>query len=438
MSQASLNGTGSVIATMPARPKTRTAGSPIGNRAAGLLIPLLVLTLMTGSKPDPVFLAVNHIVSFGFAVCAGLAVVMGFKKPLFWFIAGGAILLRIGMALNGRLEPVYLAFYLPLMFCIGFKLLRDHRELVYRQLVFIVGVTAVLEVMQIWGVHWTQVWSNQYQFGGFTREAVVFVPVDQLATSNMQYRPVGFAHANNVLSQLLVFFTAYHFGCALARRRIKLLRETAFAVACILSGAKIVAGSLIVFALIGLLFNPMGLRRYVVRLLPLYIAVTLAYFVFFPGPASYNYNVDLLVYNAQARIYDLSRFYDLPFLNNLYDFLGSFSVGFFGHSGADLYKLDPRETIESAGFALERVSGIASIGEYLPGVIAGVLAALIVYFLRYKELRERLHSTMKISLMCLLAILVSPFGGPFLFTSYFWIFAEMAFFPLMGRSFRRS
>lgn len=404
------------------------------------IIPLIVLTLAMSNKPGLLFVTVFHVASMCSIICAAW---------LFWNAAGNKIiatstvsLLLIARVLQLFVDSLILTYiyYIPytiVFFGVGALIFRDYRTLIVRQICWLVGLCLVIELLQISGFQIFQSISNYHSTDGGSSDHVWFVKWEEISGSaNAQLRPVGFTHANNVTSQLLVLFYGFVI-IPLTKKKANRFSACVWLLvlgtACALSGAKLVIASVLVLSIVAIYLQRKSPGRAFAGMCCVIFAYIL-YWICFPGLFIYNYNLDLIGFNALLRIENANQIVGIPWSNYLMDYLQQFNTGdYIGvrsvettleHYNRELDgSLHAKTTAAMTGMAQ-----LLSIWGYLIGLI---LVIGILWKRRYHKVcfclsREAKHSMFLTATACVLC----TFGGPFLGTNYFLIFVSMGVYPL--------
>ncbi len=394
------------------------------------LLPLLALSVTFSSKPVYPDILLHQIFSSAFIVCS---MVVFYRWCRYEMLAVGipvaVVVLRIirygyGDA-SGILEIIYFVPYSILMLGVGAKMLRDYPLLLLRQIVWISIVSAFLSLLQIVGVQWAQELANYYMESGGSSYDYLFVNwADLPPASNVQMRPVGFAQANNVLSQYLLFFYAFTIMCYMNNRhrfRPPLMWLFIVSFACALTGAKVVLAGIILLNIATIVF--VANKKQVIRVFLLTSFSYFCYWMLFPGLFIYNFNIDLFSFNAMLRLTTLLNQSDIILFEDIISFLSQYMTGeYIGQRSVE-------RTVERAGDTIN--IGIGTIINYLPIILLiGLMLAPIWISKLRKLVSTFLVNYQKLPIIMIVAIVASTAGGPFVFTSYFWFFFSFALYPL--------
>lgn len=400
-----------------------------------LLLPLLVLSVTFSGKPVYPDVWLHQIISSAFIICAIIVFYRSCRKNI--ILAFGVpislVLLRIIRFQYGEesgvFEAIYFVPYSILLLGVGTKMVRDHPLLMLRQIIWICAISIVLMLMQIMGVQWAQSLTNFYWYNGGSTESYLFVWWSDLPpASGIQMRPVGFASANNVLSQYLVLF--YAFGIlwfADKTQRFKPPLKWLFIIsfACALSGAKVVLSGVVLINIAALLIAKKESKLYLFRVFLTTLFAYFCYFLLFPGLFVYNFNLDLFAFNSMLRLSQLIHLVDIPYAGDILNFLSQFQTGEYIGQRSVMLTL---KTFEDRALI---ITGIGTVAVFYPVIISICLLVAPFWITRLrKSARGHYVDMQKVPLIMLVATVAGSMGGPFLFTSYFWFFFSFALYPL--------
>jgi len=398
-----------------------------------LLLPLLVLSVTFSSKPVYPDVWLHQIISSTFIICAIIVFYRSCRKNIIlkFGIPISLVLLRLlrfgyGDA-SGVLEAIYFVPYSILLLGVGAKMVRDYPLLMLRQIRWICAISIVLSLMQILGVQWAQSLTNFYWDIGGSTESYLFVRwSDMPPASCIQMRPVGFASANNIVSQYLLFFYAFAIlWFADKKQEFQPLLMWLFIIsfACALTGAKVVLAGIVLINIVAVTIAKGKNRLYLFRV---FVTIFLAYFCYwllFPGLFVYNFNIDLFAFNAMLRLSNLINFADIPYVETVLLILSQYQTGEF------IGQRSVISTLEK--FDGTAMTGIGSVISYFPVIISAFLLLAPFWITRLRKLARGPYVDMqKVPLIMLVAAVASSAGGPFLFTSYFSFFFSFALYPL--------
>ena len=395
-----------------------------------VLLPLLVLSVTFTSKPADVLL--HQAISSTFMLVAIIIFYRACVNKLFAMgIITALVLLRVLRFVygseSGQLEVIYFVPYVVVLLGVGAKMIRDYPLLLLRQITWICAISALLSLMQIMGVQWAQSLTNYYWIEGGADDPFLFVPWSDIALqTGLQARPVGFASANNIVSQYLLFFFAFAMFWRVSKRnyfRPPAMWLFIISFACALTGSKLVVVGIVLITIVAFLIAEKTAYLQVFRTFLLTSAAYGLYWFLFPGLFIYNLNLDLLSFNMMVRIVNILTTTEVPFVGNVLQFLSQYNTG--AHIG-------DRDVLSTVGM-LEgaQISGIGSIMNYYWIVLFAFAFLIPVWLVLLRRLCEGPYIAMKkLSIVMFIAALTSTAGGPFIFTSYFWFFFSFALYPL--------
>lgn len=394
------------------------------------ILPLLVLNVTFSSKPvfpDSLF---HHSFSLIFII---IAVTTFYRTCNYKTLAIGIIVtlvlirvLRFIYAEQGdALEAIYYVPYCFILLAVGTKMLKDYPYLMMRQIIWISAISVILSLLQIMGVQWAQSLTNYYWYDGGSNYSYLFVQWANLPTiSGLQIRPVGFASANNVVSQYLLFFYAFSilwFTGDKYQYRPSFLSVFIISFACALTGAKIIVFVMVMVNIVALFYVERKMRVILFALTTCF--AYLIYWLLFPGVFVYNFNIDLFIFNVMVRFADLLNRLGITYIDSMFSFLSQYQTGEY------IGIRNVKSTVENLG--VTHITGIGSVIKYWSILFPIVLSLLPFWFIQLRKLSATPRiNIQKLSLLMMVAALASTAGGPFLMTSYFWFFFSFALYPL--------
>jgi hypothetical protein len=327
------------------------------------------------------------------------------------------------------LEAIYFVPYSILLLGVGAKMLRDYPLLMLRQIRWICAISIVLSLMQIMGVQWAQSLTNFYWHNGGATESYLFVRwSDLLPVSGIQMRPVGFASANNVVSQYLLFFYAFGilwFADKKQHFRSPLMWLFIISFACALTGAKVVLAGIVLINIAALTIAKAKNKLHLFRVLLTTLFAYFCYFLLFPGLFVYNFNLDLFAFNFMLRLSHLMNYADIhiPYAETIFLFVSQFQTGDY---------IGQRSVVSTLKrYDATVMTGIGTVINYFPVIMSACLLLAPFWITRLHKLARGTYVDMqKVPFIMLVAAVASSMGGPFLFTSYFWFFFSFALYPL--------
>ena len=395
------------------------------------LLPLLVLNVMFTSKPGFLDALLAQLFSLLFMLSAGFVfyrsvanrtLAIGVPSILFFFR-----ILRYIYGDEGLELILYFVPYSIILVTVSARMVRDYSPLLLRQMVWICVLSAALSLMQIFGVHWAQSLTNFYWSTGGSSEQYLFVTWSDLPNiAGIQSRPVGFASANNIVSQYMIIFYAFTIGWIAwerSPRRLRWISVFIISCACALSGAKLVVVGIIITHSIAWIVSKTENRLRVFWIFTAPLGAYGLYWILFPGLFVRNYNLDLLAFNLMIRIADLDARVAMPWVDGAVAFLSRFNTGVY---------VGDRQVLE----ALERsegttISGIGSVIEHWELLLAGLALVALVWVMRVGRVTAGPDADRRgVAVVVVVGMFVGAMGGPFLFTSYFWFFAGFGLYPV--------
>jgi len=398
-------------------------------------MPLMAFSLTFSSKPIFPYLIFHQIISSTFIICAIIVFYRSIRNNILRFsIPTAVVLLRILRLIygdgNGVLETIYFVPYSVLLIGVGTKMFRDYPYLMLRQIKWICAISIVLSIMQIMGVQWAQSLTNFYHQLGGSAESYLLVRWSDLPfISGIQARPVGFAHANNALSQFLLFFYAFSilwFADKKLRFKPPLKWMFIISFACAITGAKLVIVGIVLINITALLIVKPSNKLFLFRVFFTVFISYVCYWFLFPGLFVYNYNLDLFAFNSMLRLASIMQVAEIPHAENIYSFFSQYQTGDYMGSRSII------NTIEMSGGDISGMTGLGLIIKKLTIIIFTLLLLAPFWLTRLRKLARYPNKLdmHKLPFIMLVAGVASLGGGQFLFTSYFVFFFSSALYPL--------
>lgn len=393
------------------------------------LLPLLILNVTFTSKPIYPEVLLHQVFSMMFIVCAIVVFYRASSNQILAIsIIAALVLLRILRYADGSglLEALYFIPYGALLLGVGAKMVRDYPVLMLNQIMWICVISIFLSLLQIMGVQWAQSLTNFYWYEGGSSEAYLFVQKSVLPqVYGIQTRPVGFASANNIVSQYLLFFYAYAILWFTNRKSqytppLKWLFIISFA--CAITGAKLVIAGIVLIQIAVWIVTNRQDYLYLLRALFVTIMAYCLYWVLFPGLFVMNYNLDLFSFNLMVRLSDLLVRQGVPIADEIFMFLA------FYNTGEHIGQKNLLSTVEHLGVG--EITGIGSMVRYAWILLPAIAILVPVWFYHLSRLPIEMYINRKnLSLIMGVATVASTAGGPFLLTTYFWFFFAIAMYP---------
>jgi len=400
-----------------------------------LLLPLLALNVTFTNKPFFPDVVLHQLFSSVLILCALVVFYRSCgSKLLAVCVTASLVSLRIlrlaaGDA-GGLVEAAYLVPYSILFLGVGARMVRDFPLLMLRQITWITGICVCLFLMQLLGVEWAQSLTNFYWETGGEADDCLFVSWKDLQQiSAIQTRPVGFTASNNIVSQYLLFFYAFALIWYISDQDgFRPPKSWLFIIsfACAVSGAKVVLATVLIINIAAFVIAGVtNLRLFLYAFLVTASAYAL-YWLFFPGVFVSNFNIDLFAFNAMVRVGFLLLDWDIPYVEEIMDFLSLFQTGdYIGHQRT------VTDTVEEFAAHDTKMTGIGTIIGYLPFIIAVLLVLAPFYLHRLRKTpRGTIVDMHKLPILMFLAAVASTAGSPFIATPYFWFFFSIGLFPL--------
>jgi len=394
------------------------------------LLPLLVLSVTFTSKPVYPEIILHQIFSMMFMV---LAIMVFYRacanQVLAITIIAALVFIRILRYADASeiLVVIYFIPYSILLLVVGAKLVRDYPVLMLRQVMWICVISIILSLMQITGVQWAQSLTNFYWQLGGENEKYLFVQWQNLPPiQGIQVRPVGFASANNIVSQYLLFFYAFAmiwFSSKQNRLQPPLIWLFMISFACALTGAKVVIAGMILIQVAIWVLSKRQNYLCLVKSLSITVLAYCVYWILFPGLFVFNFNLDLFSYNLMLRLADLFIKQGVPITDEVFMFLANYNTGEFIGQKNLISSIERSET--------ESITGIGSMVRFAWVIVPVVATIIPLWFYQMRRLQPDPYIDRKnLSIIMAVAAVASSAGGPFLLTSYFWFFFAIAMYPL--------
>jgi len=412
--------------------------------AYSLTLPLLAGLAAFSSKdrfPDH---ELTLFFSWSLLLVLGVIFVANFKYrgPAIVLFAAAVLIRALALAAPdvGVLQMAWIALYAVITIVAGACLVLKRPVLLLRQMYWVSILSVLMSLLQIHGVQWAQEFGSAIDWKVRGETPVLFQPYSyDLEIPMSQSRPDGFTHANNLTSQLLLFFYAYAvFHCSfktnLPRPPLRWLFMIALASA-LSAGKVIVLGMLAVIAVAWLLPKRPD-RKALFRTLTVTLAAYGLYFALYPVLFVINFNLDWFIVNAMGRIVNLQSVTGISTFQPLIELLSSwYSNDYLEIRNPETWLLDVA--------TLEAYSGIASMVDYLAVIVPVVVVGGILLVRSLRRLDELPIRNMRhLVVIMLLASISSVFGGPFVTTVWFMFFLSFSLIPLtlpyLSRRFRQS
>jgi hypothetical protein len=381
---------------------------------------LLIINMGLGSQFNPVMIAgypLNQVVNW--LVILGVAIVVkNAYKFNMWpvFIIAGVIFSKLASVAMGKpptVEMIYRIFVLILLMALGVIYVSRHLDLIYKQIMIISLLNVVLMILQV---------SNVGDWTGFlytgSEEIVTydifFVPIDQYYASMFQTRPTGFLRASSVLSSVLLFAMALHFG----REKNRIWWGTIIISAMIvLAGARI---NYLGYLLMGLLIIVKGnrvLRKHVAYSLLSMIIVMIGYSYFFPALFQNFWRLEVLTSSFYIRMNDI--------INTL------------GPENTIRMMLEEPLRYTPRLYTTEITSGYTILIQYSLYILALSFILIPYYITAFRKHIQTFPDLKWVTILCLLVFVVYPAAAP-VFSEFrgqfYWVIGGFALSPIFIKS----
>ena len=254
-----------------------------------------------------------------------------------------------------------------------------------------------------------------------------------------QTRPDGFTHANNLTSQLLLFFYAYGFfhfsiNTSLTKPPLKWLFLIAFS--CALSAGKVIVLGILMINAFAWLFMRTDNIHQLLRILAVTLAAYLLYFALFPALFILNFNLDVLIINIMGRVMNIQYMHDAIMLQAFYDFLTGLLSNNYQPSDIAYFNNYFQEN-----FSIDPVSGLSSLIDYWMTLVMGIIIIGPIWLRWLRRLRRfdnpYIRNIGYLMVIMLISLIASMFGGPFITTIWFVFFFSCVSFPFTSPYFSK-
>lgn len=302
-------------------------------------------------------------------------------------------------------------------------------DTIIKQISCFAGLSILISIFQISGFTWAQMAGSAFFDKGASTIELLFQGFDVAKEGGiLQTRPDGFTHANNLTSQLLLFFYAYvffHLICfskSIASLKVSLLLIS-FAAA-LNSGKVFVLG--VVFIWIASVFVRDSRRGEVFNGVRITLVGYLLYAVNYPGLFILNFNPDLFILNGADRVLNLGDTIGTNMLNGFAEMLQSFVS----------YNFISADTILTQVMANEKVEAISGVAALTDRKYIILLIAIGGIILKSEGWRFRSISFPQLksgSIIIGAALVASLFGGAFYNTIWFVFFVSFPVAPIILR-----
>lgn len=402
-----------------------------------LVLPLLVCLAAFSSKTRFPDYELTLLFSWAlFLTCAFLFIGTFRYRRMAVVLVSLLIVIRVLVQLIDApavLMNCYLAGGIVVMVFAGLSVFLKIPTLLLRQMYWLAAISVIISLLQIHGVPWAQEFGSAIDYKKLSAGRVWFQEYDvvfQESAAELQARPDGFTHANNLTSQLLLMFYAFCFYCYTTKTGLPKASSVGLFVLAFASALN--AGKVVVFGIILIWLAALVLGSVRKNRLFCAVAITMAayslYGVFFPGLLLLNFNPDIFVYNASSRIINFGVMMKTEIFVPMADLVRNLSTDKYIQTHDILLQNYAVEDISEA------YSGIGALAPYLPVILVGVCGAALLWKSEAWRLgRLRVANLASGSLIMSVALLASLFGGPFYRTVWFAFFLSLAIAPFLCR-----
>jgi hypothetical protein len=391
------------------------------NFSAGLLIlPFLIALALFPSKGEFSSILLAEFFSWSLLITFSFIFVQNYKykdHALFCILILTLFKISAEMTGNSTFDLIYRAIYVVVVFFAGSSMVLKNHTSLLRQMYWLSGLSIIISLLQIFGVLWAQELGSAISWKGAGNYPVLFQAYSEDFNPAMsQFRPDGFSHANNLTSQLLLFFYAYSyffatFSTGLTKPVFRWLFIITFAGA--LTGGKVFVFGIFMINLFTFIFLRKDNIEKVFFSLILTLFAYLLYFLLFPGLFLINFNYQLFISNALDRIANIILLHDLNTFSLLID-----------------------SSILEASNSVDAISGLAYLST-LRNAPAFLFVAVVLFVLWLRALKtlknDYIFNVRFLSIIMMVALISSLVGGPFCFTIWFFFFASIVSVPFTFR-----
>lgn len=397
------------------------------------VMPLLVGLAAFSSKERFPDYQLTHLIYWSLLIVFGVIFVQNFKhRQLALLLFSAVVIVRLLILPFPNISSLkYMSIFLYAIIVIfsGTCLILKKPILLLRQMYWLSIISIIMSLLQINGVLWAQEIASALDWKVPSTTPFLFQMYSpDLWGGSTQTRPDGFTHANNLTSQLLLFFYAYSFfffsfKSDFPKPPAKYHFFIAFA--CALTAGKVIILGILAINAIAWLFLRKNNERLLFRTLVVTLTAYLLYFMLFPGLFILNFNSDLFIFNAMGRIINLSDIYGFSILQPFVDFLS-------GLSSNQYIDIHAQNALLMGTASEEAFSGIAFMAEYLPIIIPSVIIVGLLWVIRLRRLDNLYIPNMRYcTYVMLVALISSVFGGPFVNTIWFSFFLSFVLVPFI-------
>ena len=308
-------------------------------------------------------------------------------------------------------------------------------RLLLKQSYWLAAISVIISLLQMNGVIWAQKRGSAIDDKGLSSVKAIFQDVDETDSPGLlQTRPDGFAHANNLTSQILMYVYAlwfFYYTVETGLPRASAFGLFVISLSCAVTGGKVIVFGITMVTIVSYLFVKQVEKKSVIKALQITAGAYLLYFLVFPGFFILNFNWDMFIFNISGRIVNYGVNAEVEdVVTPLADLLISL--------GSDKYISTAYMISESEKQLLgtDASSGISALGKILPVVSLGLLLAIFLWKIEEWRLgRFYIYNLRAGSIIMAVALLSCLFGGPFYQTVWYTFFASLALAPIFCRHF---
>jgi len=381
-----------------------------------LILPFLIGLALFSSKEGFSNILLTEFFSWSLVITFSFIFVQNYKykeNALFFILMLTLFKISSEMTGNPTFDLIYRAIYSGVIFFAGSSMVLKNHTSLLSQMYWLSGLSIIISLLQIFGVLWVQEFGSASSWKGTGNYPVLFqLYSEDFNPAMSQSRPDGFSHANNLTCQLLLFFYAYSYFFATFNTGInKPVYMWFFLItfAGALTGGKVFVFGILMINLFTFIFLRKDNIKKIFFSLILTLFAFLLYFLLFPGLFTTNFNYQLFISNALGRIENIILLHDLNAFSPLID--GS---------------------ILEESNSLEPISGVAYLST-LDNASIFLFVAVFLFALWVRRLRalknDFIFNVRFLSIIMMVALISSLFGGSFCTSIWFFFFASMVFAP---------
>jgi len=352
------------------------------------------------------------------------------KEPAFIIVLTAIFAKTISIFSPGSISVIYQVASFVIITSSGLVVLLKIPNTIVKQISWFAGFSILISLFQISGFVWAQMIGSAFFDKGSSSIDLLFQDFELAKEAGLlQTRPDGFTHANNLTSQLLLFFYAYvffHLTCSY--KSIPSFKVSLFLIsfAAALNSGKVFVLGVILIWIVSLIVRD-SIRAKVLNGIKITVIGYLFYAFFYPGLFVLNFNPDLFVLNAADRVLNLGDIIGTNMLNGFAEILQSLAS----------YNFVSVNTISNQGLMAEKIdaiSGIAALSSKKYFLI--LIIAIGGIILKIEDWRFRSIGFPQFksgSIIIGAALTASLFGGSFYNTIWFSFFISYSIAPIILR-----